>query len=438
MLVVLFVLVCACADFWDYGRGKMLRRSYDCAALPVHVRYAHFGVRVQPSRRTRAAVRASERATSRCAMMSPSAPPACTRLQLSEPPSSSGLLPSNGTAELDADGNSVWANLYHIDMLPAASLRRDLRNVVRQLRRQGHRSRFTVLLYADSVHRIGLTAFCNHTEGTLGGYPGVKAGDYHGTPLRCRWMFGDMSLSFVWMIQYGVALTPPYHHKFATDHRVHMGSGRTLVADTVPRFVRTLDMLKAAGEHPDMIVMNAVMWDWLRLEQLGRNFNDFLVESRVESWFGTDPTPTSMRLRTEFVDSWRRNASAILRDVGTIAGNETLLVWQGSALLPQAHFMSQLGDQHCIKRQARCDFSWAQRSYFETMNALASSIVDDLASRVCVQYFDVPKMLRHGDAKRWWSSQTRPIDPAKHMLPVATDALYLTLLNSVASTVRAA
>ena len=180
-----------------------------------------------------------------------------------------------------------------------------------------------------------------------------------------------------------------------------------------------------------MILMNAVMWDWLRLEQLGRNFSDFMVESIVESWFNTDPTPTSMRLRTEFVDSWRRNASAVVRDVGSIAGNETLIIWQGSPLLPQAQFMSQLGDSHCIKSQARCHFSWAQRSYFETINALASSIVDDLASRVCVQYFDVPSLLRQGDAKRWWPSQTRPIDAAKHMDPVATDALYFTLLSSV-------
>ena len=269
-----------------------------------------------------------ERATLLCEMMSPHAPPACTRLQLSEPPSSSGLIQSSGTAERDADANSVGAGpLYKVSGWPAtpsSSLHRDMRNVMRQLKEQSHRSRFTVLLYADSVHRIGLTAFCNHTAGTLGGYPGVKAVDYHGTPLRCRWTFGDMSLSLVWMIQYGVALTPPYHHKFATDHRVRMDSGRTLVPDTVPRFVRTLEMLKAAGEIPDVILMNAVMWDWLRLEQLGRNFSDFMVESIVESWFNTDPTPTSMRLRTEFVDSWRRNASAVVRDVGSIAGNETL------------------------------------------------------------------------------------------------------------------
>lgn len=146
----------------------------------------------------------------------------------------------------------------------------------------------TLLLFADSVHRIGLSTFCHEAKGRLdsGGFAAFAKQDVHGVALQCRWP--QRALRIIYVSSFGVAPEPPYHYKFDNKftqtyyYRLDNGSGHgqhsataptaALEASTPLRFAHALALLEAAGEAfvPDVVLVASALWDMARMEELGR------------------------------------------------------------------------------------------------------------------------------------------------------------------------
>lgn len=340
----------------------------------------------------------------------------------------------------------------------------------------------TLLIFADSVHRIGLAGFCHDAKGRLdrSGFATFAKSDVKGMPLLCRIAVQQARagrrtlLRMLFVSNFGVPPDPPYHYKYAGSQastwyhakdNVRRGNGTAapttlLERGTIRRFVRVLSLLQAADLTPDVVLVASALWDMARMEELGRGPGAWVPwvhvrgqswprSSRVEAWFprnasisGDSSTVNGVRATAmggAFVTAWQANATRLLsaiREYVSRINPHSLVIWQANPTLSDFYsgavgrFMQALNQA----AQVAVNEVNARLSTVATAN-----FASEPSSRSCnVAYYDVEALLRIGQSNKWWGTAVGyPIccqEGYGHLRPRVMSTLYTNLLAGILRT----
>lgn len=305
----------------------------------------------------------------------------------------------------------------------------------------GARKNLTLLIFADSVHRIGLTSFCHEAKGKLdrGDFAGFAKGDVKGMALQCRIrMSGYSMLRIVYVSSFGVPPDPPYHYKYLGNQAStwFRKSGSPANASTLPellehgtvrRFATTVSLLEAASTPPDVVLVASGLWDMARMEELGRGPGAWVPwvhvrgqswprSSRVEAYFGSRrnrsasggvaaaAAAASTAARDKFITEWQANATALLLAIRSRLhrhGSGALVVWQANPTLPD--FYSAAVSRFMASLNQAAEHAVADANAAGSNAALHADGRAHLPS--CrIGFLDAEKLLRAGEERKWWGA----------------------------------
>lgn len=338
-------------------------------------------------------------------------------------------------------------------------------------------SNLTLLIFADSVHRIGLASFCHEAKGRLerSGFAGFAKSDVKGMPLLCRIRSSIRGacggsrpaaslLRMIHVSSYGVPPDEPYHYKAlgsqaSTWYYAHHedatrsgANGTTLLErGTVRRFAKVMSLLDAADMAPDVVLVASALWDMARMEELGRGPGAWVPwvhvrgqswprSARVEAWFRGNASDENAEMKARaFVDAWQANASALLEAVREEASQRkprALVIWQGNPTLPDFYSGAVSRFMSALNRAAERQISGAAPLQSPAAASGSGGRQHSPSMQPCrFAFYDVEALMLAGHAQRWWGPGTGYAtccqDGYGHLRPRVMSALYLNLLRGI-------
>jgi hypothetical protein len=307
-----------------------------------------------------------------------------------------------------------------------------------------HKTQITVLILGSSLYRQALLTFCQsvgavHTSEFANFTLTGSSADTPGAANMCTWKRGDRIFRMVQVIQYGTALHPPYHLKYATNHRTVLIGNRTLVPDSILRWPRIVHMVQAAGYNPDLILFDHIPWDIMRLWD---NFmpvfstmfppeRDGIVHAEYRHVLERHPELARPIGKTEdvrlaYLRSWRENTSALVKAVHNQAPN-TPIVWLGQPVAPNRGGRWETQQKDWFG-------GWKPLEYIRLLNAEAKLQASRLQSSnpdLRLTFFDYELLIaRLANATPEWEMQWCCEGGYYHPKQQVSNAFWYTILTS--------